>query len=113
MGIGGVWIVHDFTSGKRAVRGEPNPDLKTWETVTVVRRDRIDDVLSTRDEDERFRVLRRLRDDGLLIVPAKGRRLQHRVRSDSDDGSKFRAYVFACGHPDDALIAATKVLRER
>src|SRR5215204_6388467 len=76
MARGGIWLVHDFTSGKMTVRGAPNPHLRTWETVTVVRRDQIDHVLGTWTEEERIRVLRAMRDRGWLIVP-KQARLQH------------------------------------
>jgi hypothetical protein len=107
MGTGGVWVVHDFTSGKRSVRGEPNPDLRTYETVTVVRRDRVDDVLGTRTRDERLRVLRALRDRDKLVAP-RGR-LQQRVRA--EDGSHFRACVFPVAHPDYVVHLADRVRR--
>jgi hypothetical protein len=45
--------VRDFHSGKRTIRGKPNPDLRRWEVVTIVLQRRIDDLLGTRTPAER------------------------------------------------------------
>lgn len=108
---GGCWVVQDFHSGKRTVRGEPNPALRRYEVVTVVARDRITDLLRTRTRQETTRLLRTLRDDGLLIAPLTQPRLQHRVRG--DDGKRFRAYAFDCPDPAYVAAAAERIRRER
>src|SRR4051794_29958139 len=95
----GCWIVHDFRSGKRTARGEPNPGLRTFETVTVVARHRIDDLLGTRTPVERTALLRRMRDEAGIVV-CNRHRLTHNVKG--DDGRRFRAYVFSV--PDPAYV---------
>lgn len=102
----GCWILHDFHSGKRTVRGEANPELRWFETVTVVARDRIDDLLGTRSVEERTDILRRLRDEAGILVCRPGR-LNHNVRD--DDGRRFRAYVFAVPDPDYVVHAVERI----
>ena len=103
----GVHIVHGFHSGNRTVKGQPNPDLRHFDTVTIILPSAIDRVLGTRTRAERLALLRKLRDRGTLIAPLKGERLQHVVRG--DDGVRFRAYVFAVQHPDYVAVAVDKI----
>jgi len=101
-------VLSPFHSGKRTVRGEPNPDLRTWEVALCVRRSAIDRALGTRTPAERLRVLRALRDSGKLACN-RGR-LTHNVRA--DDGSRFRAYVFpGTDDPGTLRYLADRVLR--
>src|SRR5215207_2411885 len=87
--------LYDFTSGKATVGGEPNPDQRRYDVVSVVRRHDIAEAIGIKDPHERQALLATLRDQGML-VGSKGR-LQHRVRVDPDDPRrKERHYVFAC-----------------
>ena len=106
--MSGCWIVHDFHSGKRTFRGNPNPDLRRFDTVTVVSRGRIDDLLGTRTLPERTAVLRRLRDDAGILVCRRGK-LTHNVRG--GDGRRFRAYVFSVPDPAYVSLAADRIRR--
>ena len=109
---GGCWIRHDFYSGKRTVKGEPNPDLRYYETVTIVTRNQIDKLLRTRSLSKRITLLRRLRDEaGILIVPQRGGTLTHTVKG--DNGRRFRAYVFSVPHPDYIAVAAERLRKNR
>jgi hypothetical protein len=110
------WVVlHDFTSGKRTVRGDANPGLRRYETVVAVARHSIDAVLGTRTLAERTELLRRMRDDGLLVAPVKGGRLTHKVKGGNppSPAHDMRAYVFATQHVDYVRIAAGRLRRGR
>jgi hypothetical protein len=107
--MSGVWILDDFHSGKRTVKGKPNPALRHFETVTVILPDRIDSVLGAKTLSERKTLLRELRDTGKLVVSQNPRvqRLTHKVRG--EDGERFRAYVFAVDHPDTVAYLADRI----
>lgn len=111
---GGIWIRHDFHSGKLTARGRPNPDLRRYETVCIVTRDSIDRLLGTRTLQQRIRLLRGLRDEsGILIVSQnpKSKALTHTVRGDS--GKRFRAYVFSVPHPDYIAVEVERLRKSR
>ena len=105
----GAFIVHEFSSGKRTVKGKPNSDLRHFETVTVIDPSRIDEVLGVKSIPERVALLRQLRDSGSLIVSEKKsvQRLTHVVRG--EDGVRFRGYVFNFPDPDYIRYAVDRL----
>ena len=107
--MAGAFIIHDFHSGKRTVKGEPNPDLSKWETVTVILPEYVDEILGVKTLTERKEMLRKLRDQGSLITSEnpKVERLTHTVRG--DDGKRFRAYVFPFPDPGYIPHAVDKI----
>jgi hypothetical protein len=109
-----VAVLAPFHSGKRTVRGEPNPDLREWEVALAIRPVAIDRALGVRSPEERVRVLRALREQGKLACN-RGR-LTHRVRTDGrpPDGTRAprgRAYIFPnVDSPDTVRHLADRVL---
>lgn len=111
----GSWaVLTDFTSGKLTVKGEPNPDLRRYPVAIAVARSSIDRLLGTKTVGERTRILRRLRDEGLLIAPAKGGLLTHKVKAGPPPlpARPGRFYCFACEHPAYVEVAVERFRKD-
>ena len=106
------WIViPGFTSGKTQSRKASYQGPRRFPEVVAIAPEAIDRILRTRSWGERMRVLREMRDTGLLIAPAKGGRLQHKVRGGQPplperDG---RFYVFATSDIAPVINAADRI----
>jgi hypothetical protein len=94
------FVIRDWQSGKKTRRGAPLPAgvMAPMEEVLVVEAHEIHDYMGTRGDEIALREhLRKLRDEGKLVAPTKGR-LQSQVRMTGDRGH-IRAYVFRGGNP--------------
>ncbi len=106
-----AYLITDFITGKsQSKRSGFKPDVIP--EVVAVEPHAVDRVLGVRTREERFRVLRALRDRGMLVSRPAGR-LTHRVRFDDGKGGSVRPrlYVFMADSSDSVAVAADRVKR--
>jgi hypothetical protein len=105
-------LIRDFGSGKKTVKGKPNPDHHVFPEVVAVAPAAVDRILGVSTVGERTRVLRELKREDLLVAPSR-HRLQSRVRGGEPPlpPEKIRAYVFAVPSVEHVSRAAYEARR--